>query len=373
MLSKSDEMLFALLKGSLYKSEPENELFKGLSPDNWQQCYESAARQGVLALAWDGLELLPKEQHPQKSLKLQWGMSVEKYEAKHKWYCKTAEQLQKFYANNGIVAVQMKGVGLSASYNRPAHREGGDIDIHTYSADERTMTHREANLLADELVQKLGIEVDTSKSEKHSNFYYKGIPIENHQWFVNMELNPKFLTKLNSILKEILMPHKVQLLGGECELLVPSQQFNTVFLAYHAFQHLGSGIALHHLYDWANLIKNNGLHLPNSITEKTFLRGVAALTLLCNRYLGTNVNLAGYPHGYEELAEQMLQEMLAPKFASKVPYSNPFMIVWYKLKRVLYSNTLRAKTLEASRLYMLYRSVYWHLKYPSTILTRGDK
>ncbi len=373
MLRKSDEMLFALLRASLHEKEPEYKQFINASPHEWQQCYATAAAQGVLALAWDGLEKLPKELHPQKSLKFQWGISVEKYEAKHRWYCRTAEELQKFYLENGIVAVQIKGVRLSASYNRPAHREGGDIDIYTFPVDEKAMTHRDANLLADELVKRQGIEVDTSKSEKHSNFYFKGIPVENHQWFVNMELNPKFLGKLNGILKGILMPQKVQLLDGDCELLVPSPQFNMVFLAYHAFQHLGSGIALHHLYDWANLIKNNGLHLPDKITEKTFLRGVAALTHLCNLHLGTDIDLAGYPGGYEDLAELMLGEMLYPKYASKVPYASPFMIVWFKLMRVLYANSLRSKTLEASQLYMLYRSVYWHLKYPSTILNRGDK
>lgn len=373
MLDKNESILFALLRSSLNNVPADLEYFYDVSDKQWQQCYETAAAQGVLALAWEGLEMLPKELHPHKSLKLKWGLSVEKYEAKHKWYCRTAEDLQKLYMENGIVAVQMKGVGLSASYNIPAHREGGDIDIYTYSADEDKMSHRDANLSADNLMRRQGIEIDTSKSEKHSNFTYKGIPIENHQWFVNIELNPKFLTKLNGILIDILNPVKAKLLDGECDILVPSPQFNTVFLAYHTFQHFGSGIALHHLYDWANHIKNNGLNLPDSITETTFLRGIAALTHLCNKYLGTNLNLAGYPDGYEELAELMLKEMLSPKYASKVPYTNPIKIVWYKLKRVLYANSLKAKTLEASPSYMLFRSVYWHLKYPSTILTRGDK
>lgn len=372
-MHKSEEMLFALLRASLHNEEAELEPFKKADDIDWNLCYDTAVKQGVLALAWDGLESLPKELHPQKGLKFQWGISVEKYEAKHRRYCKTAEELQHFYAQHGIVAVQMKGVGLSASYNRPAHREGGDIDIYTYSADKKAMTHREANSFANELMRGQGIEVDTSHSEKHSNFYYKGIPVENHQWFVNIEVNPKFLSKLNGILIDILNPQKVKLLDGECEILVPSTQFNTVFLAYHTFQHFGSGIALHHLYDWANLIKQNGLHLPDSITEKSFLRAVAAITHLSNILLGTDVNLECYPEGYEELADLMLKEMLYPKFSGKVPYSNPFMIVWYKYRRVSYTNSLKSRTLEATPLYMLYRSVLWHLRYPATILTRGEK
>lgn len=366
-------MLFALLKSSLLSVQPERELFEGAGEQDWKMCFNMASRQGVLALAWEGVLQLEQRLHPPKGLKFQWGISVEKYEQKHRRYCEVAQELQQFYARNGIVAVQMKGVGLSATYNKPAHREGGDIDIYTYSADVNVMSHREANLLADELMCKKGIEVDYSHSEKHSNFYFKGIPIENHQWFVNIELNPKFLNKLNGLLINLLNPQRVSLLEGECSILTPSPQFNMVFLAYHTFQHFGSGIALHHLYDWANLINKYGLALPDSITETSFLRATAALTHLSNTYLGTNINLQGFPQGYEELADQMLQEMLYPKYKSQVPYKNPLMIVWYKFIRVLYSNSLRAKTLQASPLYLLLHSIIWHLRYPATILNRGEK
>lgn len=372
-LNKGEQMLFALLRGSLHNVEVIPEYFIGATQQDWKLCYNTAVKQGVLALAWDGLLLLPEDIYPPKPLKLQWGLSVQKYEQKHRLYCSTVEQLQNFYKENGIIAVQMKGVGFSHHYNHPEHREGGDIDIYTYSADESKMGHKEANSKADDLMILQGIEVDTSHSEKHSNFYYKGIPVENHKWFVNIETNPKFLGKLNDILLGVLNPHKVSMLGGECELLVPSEQFNTIFIACHAFQHFGSGIALHHLYDWATLISKYGLVLPDSISEVTFRRAVAALTHLSNIYLGTDIDLSEYPKGYEKLAQQMLNEMLYPKFSKVVPYRNPFKILWYKYKRVSYANSLRSKTLEANALYLVLRSVYWHLRYPATIFTRGDK
>lgn len=81
----------------------------------------------------------------------------------------------------------MKGVGLSTYYPIPSHREGGDIDIFTYSADHSRKSDAEANRLADRLMEEKGIEVDLEHSEKHSMFYYKGIPIENHKTFINSE------------------------------------------------------------------------------------------------------------------------------------------------------------------------------------------
>lgn len=373
MENKTVNILFALLRGALHGEVADEGLFADVSEHQWKSLYDLAARQGVLALVWDGIKLLPAGAQPPKPLKLRWALTVEKYEGKYSQYCRTVEELQKFYMENGIIAVQMKGVGLASTYSVPANREGGDIDIYTYSADTSQMSHKRANRLADELMQQKGIVVDSSHSEKHSNFYYKCIPVENHKWFVNIELNPRFLTKLNDTMFRLLEPYTAVMPDNGCNIRVPSAKFNTLFLAYHTFQHLGSGIALHHLFDWANHINRNGLDIPAEITEKSFLKGIAALTYLCNSYLGTNVDISTLPLGYERLAAMMLDEMLYPKFSKVVPYRNPILVILYKLRRVMHSNRLRKRTLEASELYLLFHSIVWHLKYPATILNRGEK
>lgn len=373
MLTTGEVMLFALLKGSLHNEVPQRDCSVHATQEVWHECYDIAARHGVLALAWDGLMLLPKEMHPPKNLKFQWAMNVEKYEAKYERYCRTAAGLMDFFHRNGIAAVQMKGVGLASTYNKPSHREGGDIDIFTYSADTSKLSHDQANKLANELMAKQGIEVDYSHSEKHSNFYFKGIPVENHKWFVNIEVNPKFLTQLNNILFKVLEPQKATLLDGECSIPVPSAGFNTLFLSYHTFQHFGAGLALHHLYDWANHIMRNGIHIPSDITEQAFLRSIAALTHLCNKYLGTDVDISLLPQDYLELSELMLQEMLHPKYKTTVPYRNPVAVLFYKFIRVLHASRLREYTLGSSRWYLLCQSVIWHLRFPATIFNRGEK
>lgn len=373
MLTTGEVMLFALLKGSLHNEVLQLDCFRQVTQEDWQVCYDTAVKHGVLALAWDGLMLLPKELHPSKQLKFQWAMNVEKYEAKHQRYCRTAAELLDFYQKNGIAAVQMKGVGLASTYNKPSHREGGDIDIYTYSADTSKMSHELANKLANELMAQQEIDVDYSHSVKHSNFYFKGIPVENHKWFVNIDVNPKFLTQLNNILFKVLEPQKATLLDGECSIPVPSAMFNTLFLSYHSFQHFGAGLALHHLYDWANHIKRNGIHLPDEITEPSFLRSIAAFTHLCNRYLGTDVDISRMPQDYKQLSELMLQEMFHPKYKTRVPYKNPIAVVFYKFTRVLHASKLREYTLGASRWYLLRQSIIWHLRFPATIFACGEK
>ena len=362
-LNTSERMLFALLRASLHQAEIEQTFFQQVSEEDWKQCYRLAARQGVMALAWDGVITLSAGLQPPRPLKLTWGMAVQDYEAKYARYCRTIQELSAFYAEQGIVTVQMKGVGLSAYYPVPAHREGGDIDIYTFSADASKMTDAEANLLADKLMEQKGIEVDMH-SYKHSNFYYKGIPIENHKFFLNVEDYP-VAAQVNAILQKVLQPQRTELLDGECCILTPSSAFNTLFLAFHASQHYGSGLALHHLCDWAVLIKRYGLHLPQELTDKHFLEAIAAFTQLCNKYLGVEVEVSGG----DELADEMLEEILHPRFPHKggVPVKGRWNILAYKTRRFLYRSRISNRILYRPLWKRIWMSVVAHVRHPKTI------
>ena len=362
-LNTSERMLFALLRASLHQKEAELAFFQQVSEEDWKQCYRLAAKQGVMALAWDGIITLPADLQPPRALKLTWGMAVQDYEAKYARYCRTIQELSAFYAEHGIVTVQMKGVGLSSYYPVPAHREGGDIDIFTFSADKSKMTDAEANRLADELMIQQGIEVELH-SYKHSNFYYKGIPIENHKFFLNVEHYP-VAVQVKELLKECLQPQVTDLLEGECSILTPSSAFKTLFLAFHASQHYGSGIALHHLCDWAMLVKRYGLQLPQELTDKHFLGAIAAFTQLCNRYLGTEVEVTGG----KELADEILEEILHSRFPHKegVPVKGKWNIFIYKTRRFLYMSKVSNRILYLPLWKRIWKSVVAHVCHPETI------
>ena len=370
VLKKSEHMLFALLRGSLHNVQPDTFQFEGATDADWMECYDIASRQGVLALAWDGVVSLPLELHPSKQLKFRWAMSVERYEAKHRRYCSAVEHLQQFYASYGIVAVQLKGVGFSSNYSRPHHREGGDIDIFTFSADTSKLSHTQANSLADELMRQQGIDVQMH-GYKHSNFYYKGIPVENHKFFLNVKLNRKFMSMLDNLLHKLISPVEVELYNGEYRILVPSAKFNTLFISCHAFQHCGSGIALHHLYDWAVLLNNYGLEIPSEVKNEKFLRAIAAFTHLCNFYLGTKVDLSSFPEGYEDMSGEMLKEMFYPIYTKKIPYTTKVRIFLYKIRKVFKRSKFYNDIFDASVIGQLWESVVIHLKDPSLIFSRG--
>lgn len=367
-LNISDQMLLALLRASLSSKEPEITYFQDVDADNWKQCYLLATRQGVMALAWDGIAKLPQELQPSKGLKLTWAMAVEAYEKKYARYCQTVAELSELYQEQGITTVQLKGVGLSADYPIPAHREGGDIDIFTYSSDKNRMSDEEANRMADTLMKQQGIDVDRH-SPKHSNFYYKGIPIENHKTFLNVERYP-IAIQVEAWLKEALHPKPTILLDGTCRILTPSSAFNTLFLAFHAAQHYGSGLALHNLYDWAVLVSRYGVQLPDELTDRRFREAIAALTNLCHRHLGTSLQM----DGGEKLADELMEEMLHPKYPQRnVAVKGKTNVLIYKTKRFLYRSRLKNRILYLPLWKRIWDSIVLHVCRPETIFRIDQK
>lgn len=58
-LNQSEKMLFALLCSALNTIPVNSALFADVSLLFWQSCYKLAVEQGVMALAWDGIQTLP--------------------------------------------------------------------------------------------------------------------------------------------------------------------------------------------------------------------------------------------------------------------------------------------------------------------------
>lgn len=362
ILDISTQMLFAMLRASLQETCIDTSFFENASDKDWRKCYKLAVKQGVMALAWDGLLKLPTSLLPPKALKIEWGTKVMEYESMYHRYCTRVVELSNFYSSYSIAMMQLKGVGFSLLYPIPSHREGGDIDIYTYSADKDRISDTEANKLADSLMIERGIDVDF-KSYKHSNFYFKGISVENHKTFLNVK-EYKIAVEMEKILRSNMEPQKTKLSNGE--ILTPSPIFNTLFISFHAFQHYGCGLTLHHLCDWAMILKNYGLQIPNEMTDKKFISGVQALTQLCKKYLGSQTEASGY----DDLADQMLNEILNPKFSLKVPVESKIGILIYKTRRLFYNHKLKNKILPSSLFNRVLRSVISHLCSPETIFLK---
>ena len=227
------------------------------------------------------------------------------------------------------------------------------------------MTDKEANHLANSLMLKQGIKVDIEHNEKHGVFNYNGITIENHLTFLDVGMY-KFAVTVEEVLHKLLQPQLTNLLNGKYQIYTPSIDFNMLYIPFHAAQHYGDGLALHHLCDWACLIKRCDINFPQEISDKSFLKGVNAMTYLCNKYLGTSTPVK--PD--KDLSNEMLNEILNPRFEKKIPETSKLGIIRYKIMRFIHRMRLNNHILYIPLWRRIWISVVMHLKFPNLIFDR---
>lgn len=250
--SPSVEVLFHLLRIALGKEEPSS-----LPNDvNWQEVYELSLKQGVGAIACDGMLAL-KECSIDEELRYKWMGQSMVIEQKYYQHKKAIAELADFYHRHNIQMMLLKGYGLSLNYPIPEHRPSGDIDIFLLKKTEydkgtfSLLCGNEIAKDADLLVYKeLGIDVSKSEDEHHSHFQFNNIVVENHYEIGNTYSRRKEEVVLESQL-ELLVKEKY-VVGDNANLYFPSVDFNAVFLMKHLYSHcIGEKNSIRQLLDWA--------------------------------------------------------------------------------------------------------------------------
>jgi len=242
--SHEQNTLLSLIKTSLCFHN-NREAFLDITEDqDWNSLINLAARQGVLCVARDGLAQIGGLS---RELLIRWELSVQKLEARNKRQRAVIKELVALFRENGIEMLLLKGIGLSELYPDPNHRESGDIDIYLYGDFER----------GNQIIEELGIAVDNDGS-KHSKFFFKGVPVENHKTFLNVEY-----TQTDKNLEKHL--HKVLREQGfdtitidDIQVRIPTPDFTAIFLSRHDITHfVASGLVLRHFCDLALFFERN--------------------------------------------------------------------------------------------------------------------
>lgn len=231
--NSSEEVLFILLRIILGKKEPRN-----LPSDvNWQDVYKLSLRQGVGAIACDGMLKL-QDCVICEDLRYKWvGQSmVIENKARVQWnlVCELAD----LFARNGVKTIVLKGFSYASYYYDPFHRASSDIDIWLRGDYEK----------GNQIVENMGIKVDSSGS-KHSHFDINGISVENHRFCVGVRGNNRN-KKLERYLRTLLDKNGNYIYDSMA--IKPEWLFNAIFFMCHARNHflIGECISLKYICDW---------------------------------------------------------------------------------------------------------------------------
>lgn len=255
---------FELIQISLGNKERFDEV---PNDEEWQNIFNEAQRQTLCGVAFSGLERLPAEQRPSKSLTLQWYMITNKIEDMNRHLNRRSMQVEERFRQDGFLGCVLKGQGNAVMYPNPLRRQCGDIDIWLLPKEQLGNEDFSWKSNRERIAQYI---VDIrSKNEKiperaikyhHIDFpVLKDVEIEVH--FVPMYMqNPwgrKHLLQFFRETKDEEFGHSVELPEGAGRLCVPTARFNAVYQLTHVFQHfIIEGIGLRHFLDYYYVMRN---------------------------------------------------------------------------------------------------------------------
>ncbi|MBP9990835.1 MAG: nucleotidyltransferase family protein [Bacteroidales bacterium] len=222
-------LLFPLLRASLFGESLQPEQYKSLSAKEWEDLFKESVRQNVAAIAWDGVQRLPKEVQLPVPVKMFWISESEKTIEETLKRKAIAEELLCVFRDKGVNATILKGETVARCYPKPELRYYKDIDIY----------HGKDWKVANEIVKNdLAVNAGPN-THHHSVYYYKGEKVENHFHLLNHYKYPSNIFFESSLRK-----------------LFPSATFDALFLLRHMACHFAvEKISLRHLCDWMMFVQ----------------------------------------------------------------------------------------------------------------------
>ncbi len=304
----TEQRLFALLRLALWGKETgmeenaETPLFADITEQEWERLYKLSVEQGVLAVAFDGIQCLPDNMQPGLDNRVQWGFNVGNIEKIYNRQLGAARKSVSFFAGNGIRTMIMKGLSVARYYPVPSHRQFGDIDIYLFGDYER----------GNELIEARG-GIIRKNFFVHSEFRIDGINIENHEFFVNARVN-KTGAYVQRELEKIVgkNPRPLITVDGAYS---PSAEFDALFLTRHATWHYAREcITLRDLCDWTMFLNSTADTIDTDyvmrvLSESGLDRYASIVTDICRKYLGLTKVLPFKEH-YPELVERVKEDIL---------------------------------------------------------------
>ena len=254
---------------------------------SYDELYSISTQQGIAAIVWDKVlqtvannNALPEWQLS-RPLKIQWALAVENIIKKYNHLKQLSIEIADVWAREGIKTYGLKGWALSTYYPKPELREFGDFDCYL------GVNFTRGNDVA--ILQ--GAQFDPH-DYRHSHIYYKGLTIENHQYFLPIRGNARN-KRLERYLQAVI-PYDERI--EDSNIYYPSPQFHSLFIVLHMLQHfLYENITLRHMLDWAyfvNAEKDNidWREFNLKCAEAGATRFIEALNHICTAHMGLNLD-----------------------------------------------------------------------------------
>ena len=289
--------------------------------DNWHAIKALADKQGLTAIAVDGIEKLPDTKRPSKELLLQWiGEIFQSYENRYKLYHRAIAELAGWYNAHGYKMMVLKGYACSIDWPKPEHRPCGDIDIWLFG------DYKQADA---SLSSEKDIKIDDSH-EHHTIFDWRGFIVENHYDFIDVH-HRKSSHHLEKIFKDLgqddtnWMELNDESSGLPTRVYLPSPNLHALFLLRHCMEHFASTeLTLRQLLDWAFFVEKHSKEvdwdwLLGMLDDFGMLPAFNIFNAICVEDLGFDASIFHQIQFSPILKDRVLNDILFPEFTGDTP------------------------------------------------------
>lgn len=231
-----ENLLCKLINSSLVGKPLE---ISEVTEQDWQQCFDLALQQQVLAMTFPAMSALPKEQRPEFTLWSKWMAYAHRVAEQSAHKRKMVEKIGEWLAEEGLTTMVLKGFSLSVLYPKPDLREFCDVDI--YSGTDYEAVNA--------CFRKYGIEVGKPDGH-HARLVVDCVAVEHHHSFGNSRVRQWGAYSIEEVLQRLAISDpRPTALSGIC---FPCPVLTALYTGWHAYKHfLHEKIELRHVIDWA--------------------------------------------------------------------------------------------------------------------------
>lgn len=228
-------LFFELLQVTLDNRE---RLSRVPSAEEWADIFSESKRQAVTGILIHGIDRLPMNQRPSRTLLIQWIGVGQMIEKRNDLLNGRSRELLSDMASAGLHPTILKGQGIAQYYPNEIKdlRQSGDIDVYISEGRKRAIAYTQ------------------SKGQKNIDWDYKHLQLK--VWDdveVEMHYRVEVLMNLwkNRKLQAWFENHKEQMFGERNDFVTPTTEFNVFYILLHIYRHfLYEGVGLRQIVDY---------------------------------------------------------------------------------------------------------------------------
>lgn len=299
-----DDLLVELLNATLCKRPLIERLFEKATEADWEQCFETARQQQVLAMTFPTMSALPKEQRPGFLLWSKWMAYAQSTAEQSRQKQEAVRKLGAWLAEDGLATTVIKGFSVAVHYPRPELREFSDVDIYSgpdYEAVNGCLT-------------KHGLTVGKADGH-HTHIRVDDVSVEHHFAFGNSRVKGDMYGMETALQQLAENESRATAMPG---IRFPNAAFTTLYVGWHAYKHfLHEKIELRHVVDWALSQKQLTEAEAAKVDE---VKGTATWSRFADTLTAISLHRLGLPKEWFPLKEVERAEAVATEEEQRVWY-----------------------------------------------------